>query len=114
MYLAKIKDSFMFGGEEGKSHWRIIGKDKEGKIYAIETTHLYNRRQKVKSGLLIARKFSCFKTPSGIYRKRIYKNYYGKKFTYRNISQHAIDKKRNIRIYTIKKQNKKIRSMKFS
>ena len=94
--------------------YKIIGKDKEGKIYAIETTHLYNRWQKVKSGLLIARKFSCFKTPSGIYRKRIYKNYYGEKFTYRNISQHAIDKKRNIRIYTIKKQNKKIRSMKFN
>lgn len=30
MYLAKIKDSFTFGGEEGKYHWRLIGKDKEG------------------------------------------------------------------------------------
>lgn len=102
MYLAKIKDSFMFGGKEDNSHWWLIGKDKFKRIYALETTHLYKpdskRMNQVQYGILRKVKFSCFETPSGVNKKKIFKSHDGKFLTNNTICSNSYDIKKKISI----------------
>ena len=98
MYLAKIYDSFMQGGKSKRSHWRIIDKDENGKIYAVLTTHLFVpdviRFQQIKEGSLKQVKFSCFDNPSGVYKQRIYRSHNGRTLNYKNIKAHTVDRKK--------------------
>lgn len=41
MFLAKIKDSFMFGGSPNKSHWYLVYTRRNKVLYLKQTTHLY-------------------------------------------------------------------------
>ena len=102
MYLAKIKDSFMFGGSKYSSHWWLINKDQVKGVYALETTHLYipdeKRMRQVRYGILKKVKFTCFDTPSGMSKKKYFKSFNGVKLNYRNIKKNSVDIKKNFSI----------------
>ena len=70
MFLARIYDSYMSGSKSKRSHWYIVGKDENNKVYAILTTHLYVpdeiRFKQIRDGEL---KQVKFKGQPGLLRK---------------------------------------------
>ena len=67
MFLAKIKDSFMFGGNPNKSHWYLVYTRNNKVLYLKQTTHLYKpdikRMEQVKYGVLRKAKLTSFDVP---------------------------------------------------
>ena len=73
--MIKIKDSAMFqGGSPNNSHWYLKYRDRKGRVYYKQVTHLYykdpKRFRQLEEGLLIKNKITSFETPQGVYKKR--------------------------------------------
>lgn len=106
MFLAKIKDSFMFGGNPNKSHWYLVYTRRNNVLYLKQTTHLYKpdvkRMEQVKYGVLRKAKLTSFDVPSGIYKKKIYKNFHNKKISKNDIINNSYDLRFNTKCKYLK------------
>ncbi len=86
MFLAKINDTFMLGGQSTKSHTYAVYTDtKTKRVRAIPTTHLYTpddkNMEKLAKGLLKKEKFAGYETPSGINNYFVTTNHSGDKLS---------------------------------
>lgn len=81
VYLAKIKDSYIFDKDSHKSHFYICLKDRNGKIKLRGLTHLYKpdsrRMGQLRGGLIYKRKFFNFDAVSGVNKKIIFNDING-------------------------------------
>lgn len=106
MFLAKIKDSFMFGGNPNKSHWYLVYTRNNKVLYLKQTTHLYKpdikRMEQVKYGVLRKAKLTSFDVPSGIYKKKIYKSFLNKKISKNDILNNSYDLRFNTKCKYLK------------
>ena len=101
MFLAKIKDSFMFGGSPNKSHWYLVYTRKNKVLYLKETTHLYlpdsKRMNQVKNGYLRKAYITSFDTPTVVYKKKINKSFSKETLTISNVKNNSTDIRSNIK-----------------
>ena len=90
VYLAKIKDSFIFDRNSRRSHWYFVYLDKNKQVkYLKELTHLYKpdrvRFHQLNNGRLKKIKIDIFDTASGVYKNKICRNINGTRFTRNDI-----------------------------
>lgn len=101
MFLAKIKDKFMFKGHKNYSHWYLVYTRKNRVLYMKQITHLYkpdkNRFDQIGIGLLEKRKITSFDTPQGVKKRKIYKNGYGKKISLYDVYKNSDGIRNNVR-----------------
>ena len=106
MFLAKIKDSFMFGGNPNKSHWYLVYTRKNKVLYLKQTTHLYKpdpkRMEQVRYGLIKKAKISSFEVPSGVSKVKVRTNRNNKKITYDDILSNNDGIRKNIKCKYLK------------
>ena len=109
MRLAKIKNKYMYKGDngEGHHHYLVFYNRKEKRYNAIQLTHLYlkdkDRFGGVKKGFIKIEKFKEFYVPSGVKNEVIKHNVDGLKIDLKNknvinISKRYISKKQRTRI----------------
>lgn len=109
MFLAKIRDSFMFNGSHNKSHWYLVYKRKNKVTFLKRVTHMYiadkNRFKQRNKGILQMKKVTSFDAPQGIFCQKIKSNYKGEPLTLENIKKNSVAKYRNnIRTILIKEK----------
>lgn len=109
MRLAKIKNKYMYKGDngEGHHHYLIFYNRKEKRYNAIQLTHLYLKDQKrfdqVNKGVVKIEQFKEFDVPSGVKKEVINHNVNGKNINLKNknvlhISKRYISTKQKNRI----------------
>lgn len=98
MFLAKIKDNFMFNrnSSNDKSHWYVVYSSNNKVTKCYQLTHLYKPDKKrfgqLKKGLIKKVYIKGFDTPFGLKKRNIQVDINGNKLTKKEILNNSTNK----------------------